>query len=95
MMDEEIPEAVIYDATYLKFRELKLSYDIPKTFSSKLAIHDASVSMVVRNVAVWSKVPNVDPETFSSSQQAGAIPGYDNGGIPSVRNVAINVKLRF
>jgi hypothetical protein len=94
-MDSEIPEAVMYDATYLKFRELKLTYDIPEKFTENLALQSASVSLVVRNLAVWTKVPNVDPETYSGSQQAGAIPGYDSGGIPSVRNVAFNVNVSF
>ncbi len=95
IMDAEIPEAVMYDATYLKFRELKLTYDIPQKITGNLAVQAASISLVVRNLAVWTKVPNVDPETFSGSQQAGAIPGYDSGGVPSVRNVAFNVNVRF
>lgn len=95
MMDSEIPEAVMYDATYLKIRELRLSYDVPDRFISSSVFQMASVSLVFRNLAVWSRVPNVDPETFSSSNQAGAIPGYDRGGVPSVRNIALNINLRF
>jgi hypothetical protein len=95
MMDSEIPEAVMYDATYLKFREIVLSYEIPERLIAPTVFQSASISFVVRNVAVWSHVPNVDPETFSSSQQAGAIPGYDAGGVPSVRNFALNINLRF
>ena len=95
MMDEEIPEAVIFDATYLKFRELKLTYSFPKPMLSKTFIQSASISVVVRNLAAWTKVPNVDPEVFSGSSEAGSIPGYDSGGIPSTRNVAFNINLKF
>lgn len=95
IMDSEIPEAVMYDASYLKFRELKLSYNIPQKAIKNLPLQSAAVSMVIRNLAVWSNVPNVDPETYSSSSQAGSIPGYDNGGVPSVRNIAFNVNLQF
>ena len=95
IMDSELPEAAMYDATYLKFRELRLGYDLPERFLSSSFFRSASVSLVVRNLAVWTRVPNVDPETFSSSNQAGYIPGYDTGGIPSVRNVALNINLRF
>ncbi len=94
-MDSEIPEAVMYDASYLKLREIVLAYTIPERIIAPTFFQSASVSFVVRNLAVWSKVPNVDPETFSGSQQAGAIPGYDAGGIPSVRNFALNINLRF
>ena len=95
MMDEEIPEAVIYDATYLKLRELKLAYNFPEKMLKNTFIKDAMISMVVRNLFVLSHVPNVDPETFSGSQQAGAIPGYDTGGIPSTRNIAFNLNIKF
>jgi TonB-linked SusC/RagA family outer membrane protein len=95
MMDSEIPEAVMYDATYLKFREIVLAYELPEKLIAPTFFQSASVSFVFRNVAVWSNVPNVDPETFSGSQQAGAIPGYDAGGVPSVRNFALNINLRF
>lgn len=95
IMDSEIPEAVIYDATYLKFRELSFSYTLPKQFLDKLSIQSARLGLVVRNLAVWTEVPNVDAETFSSSNQAGNVPGLDRGGIPSVRNVALNLNLKF
>lgn len=95
MMDSEIPEAAMYDATYLKLRELRLAYSIPERFISNSVFQMASVALVIRNLAVWSQVPNVDPETFSSSSQAGYVPGYDTGGVPSVRNFALNINLRF
>ena len=95
MMDSEIPEAVMYDGTYLKFREIVLAYEFPERLMAPTVFQSASISFVIRNVAVWSHVPNVDPETFSSSDQAGAIVGYDSGGIPSVRNFALNINLRF
>ena len=97
VMDAEIPAAVIYDASYLKFRELSVSYALPEKFLSKLAVRSANVGVVMRNIAVWSDVPNVDPETFSSAEDnaAGAIPGFDNGGIPSLRDIAFNLNLKF
>lgn len=95
IMDAEIPEAVIYDASYLKLRELKFSYTFPQSWVENINLQQASIGVVVRNVAVWTEVPNVDAETFSFSNQAGAIPGLDRGGIPSVRNIALNMNLKF
>lgn len=95
IMDSEIPEAVMYDATYLKIRELSFSYALPQTLLSKMSVQSATVGVVVRNLAVWTEVPNVDAETYSSSNQAGAVPGLDRGGIPSVRNIAFNLNLKF
>ncbi|MEM6376813.1 MAG: SusC/RagA family TonB-linked outer membrane protein [Bacteroidota bacterium] len=97
VMDAEIPDAVIFDATYLKLRELSLSYALPERFLSKMAVRSAQVGIVMRNIAVWTEVPNVDAETFSSAQDgaAGAIPGFDRGGVPSLRNIAFNLNLKF
>ncbi|MEM7657170.1 MAG: SusC/RagA family TonB-linked outer membrane protein [Bacteroidota bacterium] len=95
IMDSEIPEAVIYDATYLKFRELSLSFRFPEQLISRLSISSAQIGAVARNLAVWTEVPNVDAETFSFSDQAGAVPGLDRGGTPSLRNLALNLNLKF
>ena len=74
-----------------------MSYALPESFVSKIAVRSARVGVVMRNIAVWSDVPNVDPETFSSAEDnaAGAIPGFDNGGIPSLRNIAFNLNFKF
>lgn len=95
VMDAEIPEAVIYDASYLKFREVNLSYAFPQDWVSKVKLTQMNFGIVVRNLAVFTAVPNVDAEVFSSSNEAGAVPGLDNGGIPSVRNIAFNLNLKF
>lgn len=95
IMDNEIPEAVIYDASYLKLREASISFSFPKKLLSKLDIQSARMGLVSRNLAVWTEVPNVDAETFSQSQQAGNVPGLDRGGIPSLRNLAFTLNLKF
>ena len=88
-------EAVIYDASYVKFRELNISYAFPQDWVSKVKLTKANFGIVIRNLAVFTEVPNVDSETFSRSEEAGNIPGLDNGGTPSVRNIAFNLNLRF
>ncbi len=97
LMDAEIPDAVIYDASYLKLRELSVSYDLPKNLISKIAVRSARIGVVMRNIAVWTDVPNVDAETFSTAEDnaAVAIPGFDRGGVPSLRNIAFNLNLKF
>jgi hypothetical protein len=95
VMDAEIPEAVIYDASYLKFRELNLSYSLPETWAKRLRANKISAGVVMRNIALWTEVPNVDAEVFSGSNQAGLVPGLDRGGIPSVRSIAFNLNLTF
>lgn len=95
VMDAEIPEAVIYDASYLKFRELNISYALPESWVSSMKLTNANFGIVIRNLAILTDVPNVDAETFSNSNQAGAVPGLDRGGTPSVRTIAFNLNMKF
>jgi hypothetical protein len=67
----------------------------------KTFIQSASISLVGRNLAVWTGVKHVDPETYGIAKDktdAGKnlkVLGYDNSGIPSVRNIGFNINLKF
>lgn len=63
-----ITESGIYDASFFKLRDLTLTYKLPKIGS-----FDISVYGFARNVLVWSKLPNFDPE---SSQGNNNMSGY-------------------
>ena len=73
-----------YDATFVKLREVTLTYNFPQSMLSKTFLNRASLSFVGRNLLVWSDMPEVDPD-----------PGSDNLQTPSVRNVGFNVNLIF
>jgi TonB-linked SusC/RagA family outer membrane protein len=94
MMDSEIPEAVMEDATYLKLRELRFSYQLPEKMMKKLSLSAVSVALVGRNLAVWTAVQHIDPEIFSNSNGQQVL-GYDSSNIPSVRNIGFNINLKF
>ncbi len=100
--DEGIPECAIVDGTYLKLREVRLAYDLPKKLVEKAHITGITVAIVARNLAVWTKVKHIDPEIFGYSDEMSdfgwysKVPGYDKAdGVPSVRNLGFNVKLIF
>ncbi|WP_266365809.1 SusC/RagA family TonB-linked outer membrane protein [Tellurirhabdus rosea] len=55
--------AFLYDASYLKLREVSLSYDLPQAFIKKAGLQNASVSVYSRNIILWTAAKiNVDPE---------------------------------
>ncbi len=59
----------IYDGSYVKLRELRVSYDLPSVWTSKvLKAQSASISITGRNLVTWKKIPNVDPEFAYSSR---------------------------
>lgn len=77
-------EAVTFDASFIKLRELTLTLDVPKKWISSLSIERASVSFVGRNLWMWSNIKYVDPDA-----------GADNLQTPSSRNIGFNINLIF
>jgi len=56
-------EANSFDASFVKLRELSFSYTIPKKILKPLKIQSLTLAIVGNNLALWTKVPNIDPET--------------------------------
>jgi TonB-linked SusC/RagA family outer membrane protein len=100
-MEETVPENVLVDDTYLKFRELRIAYKLPQQWISKTFIKSVTVALVGRNLAVWSKVKHIDPETFGIASDKNdfgfdtKVPGYANSKMPSVRSYGFSLNCKF
>jgi len=83
----------IYDASYVKLREVALTYEFPRTLMAKTFIYGASLSFVASNPWIIHKnLPYADPE---ASQSSGNVQGWQSGVMPSTRNFGFNLKLQF
>jgi len=76
-LGRRLVEGVIYDATFVKLREVRLGYTLPNRIWGKASLRDLSVSLVGRNLALWTDVPHIDPET-SSTSGGTVIPGVES-----------------
>ncbi|MCE7071367.1 SusC/RagA family TonB-linked outer membrane protein [Dyadobacter sp. CY327] len=87
----------IYDASYIKLREVALTYSIPQEFVSKLrAFKGIDVSVIGRNLWIISKnMDYQDPEEGLGSGLLNGAGGYQSGAYPAVRSYGFNVKFRF
>ena len=53
----------LYSATYVKIRELAFTYNLPSTFTQKISIQNASISLIAKNIFEWTAAGvNFDPE---------------------------------
>lgn len=77
--------ADLYSTTFLKLREVSLSYDLPANWIKKINAKNISVSAVGQNLIYWAK-------QFKYSDIDG---GTENFADPSLRYVGFNVKLDF
>lgn len=83
----------IYDASFVKLREVAITYTIPGKILQKTPIKGISVSAIGSNLWIIHKnLPYSDPEAGMS---AGNIQGYQLGPLPTTRDFGFNVKLQF
>lgn len=86
------PSMFIYDNSYVKCREITLSYTLPKTWL-KNVVSDLTVSFVARNpFIVWKNIPNIDPDS-NYNNTTGM--GMEYGSLPSRKSYGFNVNLKF
>ncbi len=83
-----VTEAGIYDTSFFKLRDLTLTYDLPKICGI-----DISVYGFARNILIWAKLPNFDPE---SSQGNGNMSGYfERFSVPATKSIGGGLKITF
>jgi TonB-linked SusC/RagA family outer membrane protein len=80
----DVEEQGYYDATFMKLREVTLTYNLPEKWLNKTFVKNASLSFIGRNLLLWSTIDHIDPD-----------PGADNLQTPSARNIGFNVNLTF
>jgi len=93
----------VYDASYIKLREVALTYSLPKRSIEKLGfIKGVDLSLTGRNLWIIHKeLPYSDPEqglavgTETGSGAQNGSQGFQVGAYPSVRTLGFNVKLKF
>jgi TonB-linked SusC/RagA family outer membrane protein len=85
--------AFVYDASYVKLREIQLTYSLPSKFLEKGVVKSASFSLIGNNLwIIDKKLPFSDPEAGLSS---GNVQGYQSGPMPTTKNISFNVKINF
>lgn len=84
-------EPGILNATYFKLRELRLGYTLPANVSHFLGFSDASLALVGRNLLLFAKQDQIDPETaFDTSNRQGV----ENGQLPTARSIGFTMSVR-
>lgn len=85
----------VYDASFVKLREVALTFGLPKSLLTKITlIKTADFSIVGRNLWIIHKnTPNSDPEDGLGAGNLAQ--GYQSGSYPSVRTLGANLRLSF
>ncbi|WP_216647384.1 SusC/RagA family TonB-linked outer membrane protein [Chitinophaga sp. SYP-B3965] len=81
----------VEDASYVKLREVALSYELP---SFARFIRSSSISLVGRNLISWDDYDGYDPET-NAGGNSSVLRGIDFGNVPIPRTFQLSFRASF
>ncbi len=92
-------EFAVFKGSYLKLRELYLTYQLPKSLMNKAKfIKRATVSAIAGNVLLlWvdkSNTMRIDPETGGVSSDTRGV-GFEQASVPGSRSFGVKLNLTF
>ena len=85
-----VVEPFIYDASWVKLREIRVGYDLPATLANRLSAENISIALTGRNLATWTDVPMIDPEF---SYTIGNYQGFEFAALPNARTIGFSVRV--
>jgi hypothetical protein len=96
----EAARTYIYDASYIKLRELNLTWSVPqKILNGANFIKGLDLSLTGRNLWIIHKnLPDADPEQgvpISGSYGTNGSMGFQSGAYPVFRTYGFKVKIKF
>src|SRR5690606_20751353 len=95
VLGRRIYEEWLYDASYVKLREVRVQYDFQDRLMDRLPFKTMSLAVFARNpMMIWQKAPTgIDPSEISTGSQS--ISWFESGQLPSVRSLGVNLNITF
>ena len=83
----------LYDGSFIKLRELTITYRLTGKWMEKLGLNQARVGIYARNLwTILKNIPNIDPEIISNTSN---IQGNEGGAVPGTRSFGFNLNFNF
>ena len=84
----------LYDASYIKLREVSVTYAVPTQTLSKTPIRKASISLILKNaLLLYSSVDDLDPSTIQNGTSGFSF--WEGGTLPGTRSIGFTINLGF
>jgi TonB-linked SusC/RagA family outer membrane protein len=88
-------EKWLYDASYVKLRQLSIGYDLPTNIFEQTFIESVSLNAFANNLwLIYSSVEGIDPSEIENTS-ANGLRWEEGGQLPSSRTFGLNVKIKF
>jgi len=87
-------EVNIFDASFLKIREVRFEFNLPPKLLNKVGVRQTSVALFGRDLFDFTKFPGFDPE--GGNLNGGTLtPGVELTQFPSARSMGVNLTFKF
>lgn len=94
-LDRYNGEAHTYSTSFLKFKEVRLEYNLPARLCNKTRVlQGASLAVYATNLFCWDKWPQFDPEAGMMTG-TNVFNGIEAGAFPMTRTQGLNLRLSF
>lgn len=87
-------ETNIFDASFLKIREVRFEYNLPQRLLKKLSVKQTTIALYGRELFNFTSFPGFDPEG-GNLNNGTLTPGVELTQFPSTRNMGINLTIKF
>ncbi|HET7622327.1 MAG TPA: SusC/RagA family TonB-linked outer membrane protein [Gemmatimonadaceae bacterium] len=87
---QPLNEEYVYDASFVKLREVTVTYMLPQSVTSRLNISNATIALIGRNLWMHDNVPNIDPET---AFDASNVQGLEYGQVPTAKSFGFSISV--
>ena len=67
MTVNDVQDAYIQDGTFIRLREVSLSYTLPLKWAQAFRATTATVTIAGQNLAIWTNYEGYDPEVVSNA----------------------------
>ena len=84
-------DAVVYDGSYFKIKQIQLGYTLPKNLLKKVQIDNVRVYGSLEDFFTFTSYPGFDPETTGT----GSSLGLDKGVYPNSKKVVFGLSVSF
>ncbi|MBJ2176048.1 TonB-dependent receptor [Aureibaculum sp. A20] len=90
--DSRVQSRWVEDGSYIKLKNINLSYNIPNNVVTKLGLRKLEVYASALNLITWTKYTGFDPDVNSYS---GLREGIDEGSYPQSRTIMLGLNIGF
>ncbi len=91
-----IPDFYINDASFIKLRELSVSYSLPDQWVRTIGASRAMVSLAGRNLYTWTRYPGLEPEAmFLGGTRGGNFSAWEQADLPQLAQWIVTVNVGY